>query len=286
MIMTEGRRRIVRAAAVALVTLLALSSACSSAGPQPTGDNVQSVSPPAVSPSTAASSIVARPPTGIDYAAMKRRLAQEIRDGAGPLVEVRAVLVSVDGRTELEFYQQRKPTEQAHIYSVTKTVISILVGIAVDEGRLQLDQTLSELLPEQVQVMTPEQRDITLEQLLTMTGGVTGSATGLDVKKGDPVEMILTYGMDSEPGTIFGYSGASAHLVATALRRAIDRPILGYAREKLFDPLGIVTRPAWEGSDRFAKGGFDDAGFAWLVDSTGVHGGGYGLRLTARDLVK
>ncbi|HEU5486662.1 MAG TPA: serine hydrolase, partial [Microlunatus sp.] len=145
---------------------------------------------------------------------------------------------------------------------------------------------LSELLPEQVSVMTPEQKDITLKQLLTMTGGVTGSATGLDVQAGDPVETILTYGMDSEPGTIFGYSDASAHLVATALRRAIARPILDYAREKLFDPLGIVTRPAWEGSNRFTGGGFDDAGFGWLVDSTGVHGGGYGLRLTARDLVK
>jgi len=279
-----GRSRRTGWAIVAFVALAALSSACSSEAP-PTGDaNQQSATPTAMVPSTPAPSTAARPPTGIDYAGMKRRLVREIEKGPDSLKEVRAVLVSVDGSTKLSFYHARKPTEQAHIYSVTKSVVSILVGMAIDEGRLRLDQTLAELLLEHLSAMTPAQQAITLKQLLTMTAGVSDG--GLDLGAEDPVGHFLAYGMSTEPGTTFGYSDGSAHLVATVLRRAIDRPILDYAREKLFDPLGIVTHPAWEGSDPNTKNGFNDAGFGWLIDSTGVHSGGYGLRLTAPDLLK
>src|SRR4029079_9953630 len=157
----------------------------------PTGDaNQQSATPTAMVPSTPAPSTAARPPTGIDYAAMKRRLVREIEKWPDSLKEVRAVLVSVDGSTKLSFYHARKPTEQAHIYSVTKSVVSILVGMAIDEGRLRLDQTLADLLPEHVSVMTPAQRAITLKQLITMTAGVSVSDGGMNLKAEDPVESI------------------------------------------------------------------------------------------------
>ncbi len=285
MIKTERRRQPARAIA-ALAALAALSSACTPEV-QPAADpNRASATPTATVPATPAPSLAVRPPTGIDYTAMKRRLTREVENGPGSLNQVRAVLVSVDGSTTLSWYQHRKPTEQAHVFSVTKSVVSILVGIAVDEGRLRLDQTLAQLLPDHVSVMTPAQQAITLKQLLTMTAGVSVDDGGMNLEAEDPVKSILAFGMTSDPGTRFGYSDGSAHLVATVLRRVIDRPILDYAREKLFDPLGIDTHPAWEGSDLTTKNGFDDAGFAWLIDSTGVHSGGYGLRLTAPDLVK
>jgi hypothetical protein len=140
---------------------------------------------------------------------MKRRLAREIENGPDSLQEVRAVLVSVDGSTTLNYYHDRKPTEQAHVWSVTKSVVSILVGMAIDEGRLRLDQTLAELLPEHVSAMTPAQQAITLKQLLTMTAGFSVDDGGLNLEAEDPVGLYLAYGMSSDPGTTFGYSNAA-----------------------------------------------------------------------------
>ena len=119
---------------------------------------------------------------------------------------------------------------------------------AIDEGRLRLDQTLAELLPEHVSVMTPAQQAITLKQLLTMTAGVSVDDGGLNLEAENPVESFLAYGMSSDPGTTFGYSNGSAHLVATVLRRAIDRPIsLDYARGGLTAIRSASTHahPAW-----------------------------------------
>ena len=71
-------------------------------------------------------------------------------DGADPpgLANVRAVLVSVDGATVVAHYRDSAPDETAHVWSVTKSVLSMLVGIAIADGHLRgLDQTLGELLP-------------------------------------------------------------------------------------------------------------------------------------------
>ena len=168
---------------------------------------------------------------------------------------------------------------------ILASVMSILVGVAIDEGRLRLDQTLSELLTTHQAQMSPQVASITLRQLLTMTAGLPDSGMSLD--SADPVGDILSYGLVSEPGAQFGYTDTGAHLVAAVLAEAIDRPILDYAREKLFDPLGVDTRPAWQGWDTGSTGnGFDKSGFAWATDRSGINLGGFGLKLTAPDLIK
>ena len=133
MIKTERRRHAARAI-VALAAQAALSSACTPEAPPAADADQQAATPTATVPATPAPSTAARPPTGIDYTAMTRQLTRKIENGPDSLKAVRAVLVSVDGSTTLSYYQDRKPTEQAHIYSVTKSVVSILVGIAIDEG--------------------------------------------------------------------------------------------------------------------------------------------------------
>ena len=224
--------------------------------------------------------------TAADYQVMQRRLRQQLA-GDPELQAVRSVLVSVDGQIVVKFHQNRATDEYAHVYSVTKSVMSILVGIAVDEGRLHVEQTLRELLPGQVGAMTEQEASITLQHLLTMTSGISGADGGLNLMSKDAVSQILAYGTTNDPGVAFEYSDAGAHLVAAILREAIHRPILEYAREKLFDPLDIDTRPAWQGWDSGSPGsGFTKPGFGWATDLSGINIGGFGLKLTPRDMVK
>ncbi len=276
-------RRLRRAAACLLAGYLlagcTTSARTEGAGPSPTGPATSSA---AVSPTPSRVAGVAT-----DYVALQRQLKKELSSGDPGLTAVRSVLVSVDGQTVVQHYQDRTPKDYAHVWSVTKSVLSSLVGIAVDEGRLALDTTLPELLPQHTSVMTEQEKTITLRQLLTMTSGIAGDDGAMNPSSDDAAGQILTYGTTNDPGVAFEYSNGGAHLVAAVLREAVDRPILEYAREKLFDPLGINTRPAWQGWDTGSRqSGFAKPGFAWATDASGLQVGGMGLKLTAPDLLK
>jgi len=151
---------------VVLAVLSCLLMACtgrSQPGEAPYSGASLSTDPP--------SSPVGRAP---DYGAMKRDLQQRLAGDDLSLNAVRAVLVSVGGDTVLSDYRDQRPTDYAHVFSVTKSVMSILVGIAIDEDRLRLDQTLDKLLPAHADEMTDEVKPVTLRQLLTMTAGIQG----------------------------------------------------------------------------------------------------------------
>jgi CubicO group peptidase (beta-lactamase class C family) len=185
------------------------------------------------------------------------------------------------------------------VFSVTKSVISILIGIATADGLIaSIDQPLTELLPEHRQAMGDDVAKLTLRQFRTMFGGFDEYLPESDHWEkspqagGDCVDLLVE--RLQFPGTTFWYSDISAHLVAAVLAAALeradgDRPrtILDYAREKLFDPLGISTRPAFSRPllDVFGPG-FAEAGFGWGTDPDGIQLGAYGLRLTAPDMLK
>jgi hypothetical protein len=71
------------------------------------------------------------PSTAADYTAMKAQLTRRLRTGAAELRSVEALLVSVGGRTVLTYYHNREPTGYSHVWSVTKSLLSILIGVAV-----------------------------------------------------------------------------------------------------------------------------------------------------------
>ena len=109
----------------------------------------------------------------LDPATVTVAIEDYIRHGSAGLRNIRAVLISVDGVTQVAHYRDGLPTDRAHVFSVTKSVLSTLVGIAVSEGILKgLDQDLRTLLPEYREEMSAADASITLEQLLTMTSGI------------------------------------------------------------------------------------------------------------------
>jgi CubicO group peptidase (beta-lactamase class C family) len=204
---------------------------------------------------------------------------------------MRALLVAIDGQLVLERYWDSDPDEHADTLSVTKTITGTLVGAALADGSLDgLDQTLAELLPDRADTMTPQLAAVTVEQLLTMTAGLPGDGSEAPDwwSARDWVGAILADGTVREPGTRFAYSNSSSHLLAAVLAEATGQSVLDYARQVLFDPLGIDTRPATTVvvTDDPGSARYDAApGFVWPQDPQGIHTGFGWAKLTARDML-
>jgi len=203
---------------------------------------------------------------------------------------VRAVIVIRRGHTLVENYYRSQPTDHHSIYSITKSVVSTLVGIAASDRLLSLDDSVAELLPAYRSLTSRQAAEVTLRQLLTMSGGFPEASTAF-MGAPNPIESILRYGLDRPPGTGFAYSDQSAHLVGAILTAATGQPLLGYARSRLFDPLGIDTRPAFTPTatsyfslldvPRYTRA---QSGFAWPTDKQGIHLGYAWIKLTPADL--
>jgi CubicO group peptidase (beta-lactamase class C family) len=212
-------------------------------------------------------------------------------DTAGVYDDLRAVVVARGSRTVLERYFDSSADDTSEVASVTKSVMSLLVGIAIGEGAIaDVHQTLAALLPRYADVMDETTRSVTLRQLLTMTAGFPADADSpgapYSTSGEDWVRDILRAGVDQRPGSAFAYSSTSSYLLSAILTEATGQSALDYAREKLFDDVGIDSRPAAQPLavlDNAAE--YEAAGFAWAVDRQGRNLGDSSLKLTARDML-
>ena len=203
---------------------------------------------------------------------------------------LRAVLVQVDGKPVLEQYYDWPVDTYWDIDSATGSILSALVGIAIGEGDISgPEETLVELLPDHADDMRPEVADTTLREVLTMTGGFAGldrDRTPEYMADPDPVGRILRAAPDPLGGG-FEFSNQGAHVVSAVLAEATGMSVLDYARSRLFEPLGIDTRPAFEELlDARNMDEFVAADFAWPVDGSGLHLGWTGLKLRPADLAR
>jgi CubicO group peptidase (beta-lactamase class C family) len=209
--------------------------------------------------------------------------------GADPVGDhVRAIIVTVDGRTRFEHYYSASADQYRSSFSVTKSVMSTLVGIAIGEGRLRLDERLPQLLPRYASQMKPSVARVTLRELLTATAGFTDTwnGQGMDELQAAPnwIQYILKH-QDTAPGAEFHYSDYGAHLLSPILVHATGQSVLAYARSRLFGPLGIVTTPAFTGSYGVAHlAAYQKAAFAWPVDPQGFSLGYSWIKLRPRDM--
>jgi CubicO group peptidase (beta-lactamase class C family) len=217
--------------------------------------------------------------------------------------QVRSVLVVRHGYLVYERYWQGVSASDGNdVQSVTKSVVSALVGIALGEGKLKgLDQPVGELLARHLpKDADPRVARVTLEQLLTMTSGLAGDDPSLG---GDPrvsqrqgasrdwIGHILGRRLATEPGSSFAYSSATSQLLSAVVADATGQSTLAFARARLFRPLGIasvnapepvfVAHPSPAAVKAYAR-----APVAWPTDPQGYQLGFGGLRLPSRDLAK
>lgn len=159
------------------------------------------------------------------------------------------------------------------INSCTKSVLSALVCIAMGKGLLPpADTRAIEFFPAMRQETDERKHRITLRHLLTMTAGFQWQEFGglnsfpKMIRTPDWNRYVWEQPMAHEPGERFAYSSGVSQLIATMLAQAIEGSIADYAERTLFGPLGIER-------------------YAWKSDPQGIHTGGYGLELSARDLL-
>jgi CubicO group peptidase (beta-lactamase class C family) len=243
------------------------------------------------------------PTGGADHAAMESAIEDKISSGSLNLSTISTVLVSVGGETVIAHHRNgSKPEDAIHVWSVTKSVVSALIGIAIDEKIISgLDANLHELLPRYQKYLTAEEKSITLRQLMSMTAGFPPddpapwqNIHSVFTHRSDPIPMILKDGLDAPPGDAFVYSSRSAHLVSAVLRDALartnrdhPRTVLEYAREKLFDPLEIDSTGAREERVLLSDPAYDRlTRFDWSTDAAGLHSGCCLLRLRPADMLK
>ena len=180
--------------------------------------------------------------------------------------------------------------DSENVASVTKSVIGLLVGIALDRGELPgLDATVAALLPDQRNQMAPGVGEVTLEQLLTHTGGLRGDEGPTNFFDGTNswVRVILSEPLQAPPGETFAYSSAGSHLLAAILAEQTGQPVLDYAQRHLFGPLGLGTTPATEVLTEITPENvrrYERADFAWPHDHQGYHAGYAWLKLHPADM--
>jgi CubicO group peptidase (beta-lactamase class C family) len=217
--------------------------------------------------------------------------------------EVRSVLVVRHGYLVYEHYWQGMTASDGdNAYSVTKSVVSALVGIALGEGKLKgLDQPVEALLARHLPPdADPRVARVTLEQLLTMTSGLAGDDPSLG---GDPrvserqgasrdwVGHILGRRLATTPGSSFAYSSATSQLLSAVVADATGVSTLAFARARLFGPLGINSAKApapvfVAHPSPAAVKAYQRAPVAWPTDPQGYQLGFSGLKLPSRDLAK
>lgn len=192
-----------------------------------------------------------------------------------------SIVVVNEGRISFEHYIPTYNSLSGHpIYSVTKSVMSTLIGIALQEGFLgSLDAKVLDFFPDYIfEEMSDRKQNMTVEHLLTMSAGLSWNELTIPYSdpandfrgyrnSPDPVQYMLDLPMSSPPGLFFNYNSGVSHLLAVILSRITEMTPRAFAEEYLFEPLGISTS-------------------VWTTDPSGIHHGGHGLVLNVHDLAR
>jgi CubicO group peptidase (beta-lactamase class C family) len=182
---------------------------------------------------------------------------------------------------------------QHHVQSVTKSFTSVLIGIAIHEGFIEgVDERLENLFPDNtIANMDSRKEGITLEHLLTMSVGMDwheldypythpNNTLGQMWVSQDAVQHVLDRPMVRDPGAEWAYNSGASILLGGVLEEATDQDLLSFAREYLFDPIGIgeVYWSKTTGDHYHTDGGLyvtprDMARFGYLMLNNGTWDG-------------
>lgn len=160
-----------------------------------------------------------------------------------------------------------------NIRSATKSIISILIGIAIREGFVNsIEDTLEIFLKDYPSICNnDEKKAISIKNLLTMKSGLSTIDRGIEpikfMKSRDWIDYIIKRPLQCSPGTSFDYNSANTHLLSAIITKATGMNAAMFAKKYLFTPLGITN-------------------FIWESDPKGNSFGGGNLFINPDDLAK
>lgn len=210
------------------------------------GADQSSVTERGVSVSNEATAPVAEAPRVRDLSADE---VDTIHRVASSLPRLHSLLVSLRGKVLFEqYYSGINGDRHANIKSASKSIISALVGIAIDRGLIPSAQTpIVTYFPELSRDPDPRKSEITVEHLLTMRPGLEGTSNrnyGAWVISRNWVQHALARPMFAAPGEEMEYSTGSTHLLSAILTKAATKTTREFANEVLATPLGF-SLPSW-----------------------------------------
>jgi len=188
------------------------------------------------------------------------------------------ILIARHGKIVADAYFAPFRAGATHVmYSATKSVTGSLIAIALQEGKLDdLNHKVMDFFSDRkIENLDQNKRAITVQNLLDMTSGLdweegyTGRIAVFDewTRSQDWVQFVLDRPMKQAPGLTFNYDSGAAHLLSAIISKLSGEPAYLYAREHLFQPLGIT--------DVF-----------WSHDPQNITFGPSGLYLQPRDMAK
>jgi CubicO group peptidase (beta-lactamase class C family) len=204
-------------------------------------------------------------------AASEQEAFAPARKAAAALPQLHTLLVNRDGRSVFEYSTPgRSMTRLANIKSASKSVISALVGIAIERKLIGgLDETIARWFPELRKDPDTRKAAITIEDLLTMRSGLestSGARYGRWVNSRNWVRFALERPLVSDPGSSMEYSTGTSHLLSAILTKAAGRSTHQFASEALAQPLGLTLAQ-------------------WPRDPQGIYFGGNDMLLTPRQMI-
>ena len=189
------------------------------------------------------------------------------------LPHVTSLLVAQHGQIILERYFGVQMNEPQDTQSVTKSLVSLLTGVAVQRGLLIVNQPILQDWSYAAGVVhDPRWQQVTVGHLLTMTSGLPSEITDPVYDdawflNADPVRFTLEQTLRTEPGEAFHYSNAGTHLLGALLSHTVKQSLDDFAQDALLTRLGIPNRP-------------------WATDAQGRVWGSGMLHLTPREMLR
>ena len=200
---------------------------------------------------------------------------EEVFSNAEQFPNLKSLIVYKDKSIIKEKYFHNGGADSDHdVRSVTKSVMSTLIGIAIDKGFIQSeDQKIGEFLEPLVGNIDSSKANIKIRDLLSMSGGFYGNELASPseynnwISAPDQLLYTLNQSLVSQPGQTFYYNSGASHLLSAILTQATGMSSYNFAQQYLFQPLGISEHN-------------------WNTDNRGFNNGAAGLSLTPHDMLK